>query len=100
MKGNQPTLEAEVEAYFETAPAEELVRKTTVEKGHGRIETRVFTASKVVDWIESEKSYPGQPRFKEHWQNVSTIASSQSIAFTPSTHARTVNKYAMRRRRK
>src|SRR3984885_7961827 len=65
LKGNQPTLEAEVEAYFETAPAEELVSKTTVEKGHGRIETRVFTASKVVDWIESDKSYPGQPRFKD-----------------------------------
>ncbi len=56
LKGNQPTLEAEVEAYFETAPAEELVYKTTVEKGHGRIETGVITASKVVDWIESEKS--------------------------------------------
>ena len=65
LKGNQPTLEAEVESYFETAPAEELVCKTTVEKGHGRLETRVFTASKVVDWIESEKSYPGQPRFKD-----------------------------------
>jgi len=65
LKGNQPTLEAEVETYFETAPAEELVRKTTVEKGHGRIETRIFTASKVVDWIESDKSYPGQPRFKD-----------------------------------
>ena len=34
-KGNQPTPETEVEAYFETAPAEELVCKTTVEKGHG-----------------------------------------------------------------
>jgi predicted transposase YbfD/YdcC len=38
LKGNQPTLEAEVESYFETAPADELVTKTTVEKGHGRIE--------------------------------------------------------------
>ena len=65
LKGDQPTLKGEVEAYFETAPAEELVCKTTVEKGHGRIETRVFTASKVVDWIESEKSYPGPPRFKD-----------------------------------
>src|SRR5580692_8008274 len=65
LKGNQPTLEAEVETYFETAPAEELVCKTTVEKGHGRIETRIFTASKVVDWIESDKSYPGRPRFKD-----------------------------------
>jgi predicted transposase YbfD/YdcC len=63
LKGNQPTLEAEVEDYFNTAPAEELVTKTTVEKGHGRIETRIYTASSTVDWIASAKSYPGQPRF-------------------------------------
>src|SRR5208337_3913567 len=63
LKGNQPTMEAEVAAYFETAPKEELVTKTTVEKAHGRIETRVYTASKTVDWIESDTSYPGKPRF-------------------------------------
>ena len=63
LKGNQPTMEAEVAAYFETAPKEELVTKTTVEKGHGRIETRIYTASKTVDWIESDRSYPGKPRF-------------------------------------
>jgi hypothetical protein len=40
LKGNQPTLEADVEDYFRTAPTDELVNKTTVEKGHGRIETR------------------------------------------------------------
>ena len=49
--------------YFGTAPAAELVTKTTVEKGHGRIETRTYTASQEVDWIVSERSYPGQPRF-------------------------------------
>jgi len=63
LKGNQPTLEADVVDYFRTAPAAELVTTTTVEKGHGRIETRTYTASKVVDWIVSERSYPGQPRF-------------------------------------
>jgi predicted transposase YbfD/YdcC len=63
LKGNQPTLEADVVDYFRTAPAAELVTKTTVEKAHGRIETRTYTASKVVDWIVSERSYPGQPRF-------------------------------------
>jgi predicted transposase YbfD/YdcC len=63
LKGNQPTLEADVVDYFRTAPAAELVSKTTVEKGHGRIETRTYTASKVVDWIVSARSYPGQPRF-------------------------------------
>ncbi len=70
LKGNQPTLEADVEDYFRTAPASELVSKQpTVEKGHGRIETRTYTASSKVDWIASERSYPGQPRFK----NIKTI---------------------------
>jgi predicted transposase YbfD/YdcC len=63
LKGNQLTLETEVDAYFRTAPDAELVRKTTIEKGHGRIETRIYTASTVVDWIKSAKSYPGQPKF-------------------------------------
>lgn len=63
LKGNQPTLEAEVKEYFRSAPAEELVGKTTVEKGHGRIETRTYTASSNVDWIVSQRSYPGEPRF-------------------------------------
>jgi predicted transposase YbfD/YdcC len=63
LKGNQPTLEAEVEDYFRSAPAEELVSTNTIEKGHGRIEMRTYTASSVVDWIVSERSYPGEPRF-------------------------------------
>jgi predicted transposase YbfD/YdcC len=63
LKGNQPTLEADVAAYFRTAPKAELVSKTTVEKGHGRIETRTYTASAKIDWILSDRAYPGQPRF-------------------------------------
>jgi predicted transposase YbfD/YdcC len=63
LKANQPTLEADVEEYFRTAPPSELASKTVVEKGHGRIETRTYTASSIVDWITSERSYPGQPRF-------------------------------------
>jgi len=69
LKGNQPILEAETLSYFETAPADELVKKITVDKGHGRIETRVYTASKEVDWIKADKSYPGQPRF----ENIKTL---------------------------
>jgi len=65
LKGNQPTLEADVADYFRTAPAAELVcKKPTVEKGHGRIETRSYAASSKIDWITSERSYPGAPRFK------------------------------------
>nr|WP_283817650.1 ISAs1 family transposase [Bradyrhizobium diazoefficiens] len=40
-----------------------MVSTTAVEKGHGRIETRTYTASQVVDWIVSARSYPGQPPF-------------------------------------
>ena len=70
LKGNQPTLEADVEDYFRTAPADELVTKQpSVEKAHGRIETRTYTASSKVDWIVSDRSYPGQPRF----QNIKTV---------------------------
>ena len=71
-KGNQSTLETEVEDYFRTAPADELVTKTTVENDHGRIETRIYTASSVVDWINATKNYPGQPRF-EHIRTIVKI---------------------------
>jgi predicted transposase YbfD/YdcC len=70
LKGNQPTLKGDVEMYFGDAPASELITKTTVEKGHGRIETRTYTASGNVDWIGSDRKYPGQPRFA----NIKTIA--------------------------
>ena len=69
LKGNQPTLETDVEDYFRTAPAAELVTKTTVEKGHGRIETRIYSASDKVDWITSDRSYPGEPGFS----NIKTV---------------------------
>jgi predicted transposase YbfD/YdcC len=63
LRGNQPTLEDDVERYFADAPASELAAKTTVEKGHGRIETRTYTASSNTDWVVSDRHYPGEPRF-------------------------------------
>src|SRR4030088_1152958 len=76
LKGNQPTLEADVEDYFRTAPADELVSTTTVEKGHGRIQTRTYAASCHVDWIVSARSYPGAPRFT----NIKTLVQVHSRA--------------------
>jgi predicted transposase YbfD/YdcC len=63
LKGNQPTLEADVAEYFRTAPPPEIVSVTTLEKGHGRIETRRYVASANVEWIASDRRYPGEPRF-------------------------------------
>ena len=64
LKGNQPTLANDVDSYFKTAPASELVTFSTQEKDHGRIETRTYIASRNVDWLLSDRSYPGQPRFR------------------------------------
>src|SRR5579862_7046068 len=55
--------------YFRTVPKNDVVTKTTVEKSHGRIETRCYTASQKVDWILADKSYPGQPCFS----NIKTL---------------------------
>jgi predicted transposase YbfD/YdcC len=62
LKGEQPTLKANVAEYFRTAPASEPVSKTTAEKGHGRIETRTCLASTHVDWLASGRRYPGALR--------------------------------------
>jgi predicted transposase YbfD/YdcC len=75
LKGHQPTLEAEVADYFNSAPAEELVVKDAeIENGHGRIEMRTYTASSNVDWIVSDRSYPGEPRFT----NIKTLVNASS----------------------
>jgi len=64
VKGNQPTLAHDIESYFKTAPSNEITVISTLEKGHGRIERRTYFFSDKVDWIASDRSYPGQPRFK------------------------------------
>lgn len=74
VKDNQPTLHADVKSYFETAPCDEVERFETLGKDHGRLELRAHTVSHIVDWIASERSYPGAPRFP----NIVTIAMVES----------------------
>jgi predicted transposase YbfD/YdcC len=74
VKDNQPTLHADVKSYFDTAPSDEVERSETVGKEHGRLEIRAHTISHSVDWIASERSYPGAPRFPK----LATIAMVES----------------------
>ena len=60
VKDNQPTLRREIEAAFEAAPPREL--DTDTDKGHGRIEERVTAVLHDVDWLKSERRYPGELR--------------------------------------
>jgi predicted transposase YbfD/YdcC len=74
VKDNQPTLHAEVESYFETAPEVEVEKVETIDKEHGRFEVRNYRVSHKIDWYETERSYPGAPRFPQ----LTTIAMVES----------------------
>jgi len=63
VKENQPTLRAEAESYFASAPKGELDVITTLDKAHGRLETRTHAVSAAVFWIGSERAFPGAKRF-------------------------------------
>ncbi|MGX9117305.1 ISAs1 family transposase [Mesorhizobium sp. BHbsci] len=52
VKANQPTLRAEIERYFDDAPADSLDSFVDLDKGHGRIEERTVTVSRETGWLE------------------------------------------------
>jgi len=74
VKDNQPTLHAEIDSYFATAPAAEVEKVETIDKEHGRFEVRNHSVSHKVDWYAAERSYPGAPRFPQ----LTTIALVES----------------------
>lgn len=63
VKANQPTLRTEIANYFASPPVGESATVVDIDKGHGRIETRCCSVSHTVDWLLSERRYPGEPRF-------------------------------------
>src|SRR6266700_3466861 len=74
VKDNQPTLHAEIESYFDTAPSNTIERSQNIDKRHGRLEIRTHTVSHEVDWMTPERSYPGAFRFPK----LTTIAMVES----------------------
>ena len=65
VKANQPTLRAEVEAYFAKAPASALNTCGDIDKGHGRIEQRTVTVARDVDWLGGDRRFPGELRLPD-----------------------------------
>jgi len=65
VKDNQPTLHAEIESYFETAPPDEVESLEDIDKGHGRLEFRTCRVSSTIDWLKPDGSFPGAFRFPE-----------------------------------
>lgn len=65
VKANQPTLRAEIESFFATAPAAALDSVADLDKGHGRIEQRTVTVAHEVDWLAGERRFPGELRLPQ-----------------------------------
>jgi predicted transposase YbfD/YdcC len=59
LKGNQGHLHEEVRTIMETLAETEPPHDETVEKDHGRIETRRVWVSDRVDWIDARSTFPG-----------------------------------------
>lgn len=57
VKGNQPTLLADLQLFFESDP--QCQTKTIVEKGHGRIETRTYRFATNIRGLDPEKRWKG-----------------------------------------
>jgi len=63
VKDNQPTLAAELAAFFADARPEQLDAAVDCDKGHGRIEERRCVVSTTVDWLTGARRFPGEYRF-------------------------------------
>jgi predicted transposase YbfD/YdcC len=60
VKANQPTLRAEVATAFAAAPVVDT--HVDLDKGHGRIEERRMSVLREVDWLDSDRRFPGELR--------------------------------------
>jgi len=65
VKANQPTLRSEIETFFADAPAASLESTIELDKGHGRIEQRTVTVARDVDWLDSDRRFPGELRLPD-----------------------------------
>jgi predicted transposase YbfD/YdcC len=60
LKGNQPTLLADVKTFFDDPASDTSTAKPTVDGDHGRIETRTVSVSTDnIDWLQEMHDWPG-----------------------------------------
>lgn len=63
VKGNQPTLHADIRTIFEAAKSQTIPvtiqEHKTVDSDHGRIETRIYSVIDKVEWLSTKEQWPG-----------------------------------------
>lgn len=63
LKDNQPSLAGKVELFFQAPDQQAADAFETIDADHGRIETRRHWVSHDVDWLTTDRRFPGEPRF-------------------------------------
>lgn len=63
LKRNQPSLHDEIARYFADPATSDLKTLEITDKDHGRIETRSYSVSHEIDWLNGDRRYPDEPRF-------------------------------------
>jgi predicted transposase YbfD/YdcC len=63
LKANRPATHADVELFFADPPPGALACCETLDGDHGRIERRRHAVCHDVDWLFSDRRYPGEPVF-------------------------------------
>ncbi len=93
VKGNQPTLQADIEAAFKAAEAEDIEVAPDIDKGHGRIETRIVSVMRqgsmaTAGFPENCASATPAPSSRSiRGQNSRTAAASTLATPLPPAHA-------------
>ena len=65
LKDNWPALSAEVERFFAETQAAACEHHETTDGDHGRIETRCHAVCHEIDWLKSDRRFPGEWKFKD-----------------------------------
>jgi len=67
LKDNQPSLADEVRLFFDQPPSGDdgPPAHTTTDADHGRIETRHHRVSHDLAWLNTNRRFPGEPRFPD-----------------------------------
>jgi predicted transposase YbfD/YdcC len=63
LKDNQSSLHDEVRRYFDDPAAKPHSHFATTDADHGRVEVRRHVVSHQVDWLTTNRRFPGEPRF-------------------------------------
>jgi len=99
IKGNQGNLEAELKNYFDQAYAIQYESKefkcyTTVEKGHGRIETRHVCVSQDLEWLPQAEEWGLKSLIEVRSERISNDKKEEGIRYYGSSRKGTVEQFA------